>query len=87
MVAHAGTPWAWRSRGRVVGLVAVMVTASACGAAWFAFSNKEPPWLIGSLALAASYGLLGYFFFVRPSIRSLRRWDIEHERQTPLTRA
>src|SRR5262245_35842625 len=69
VVAHAATPWEWRSRARVCALVAAcgLLTLLAVGLAWDRRVGK-----------AAFQGTIAALLLVVPSVRSVRRWDRRH---------
>jgi uncharacterized membrane protein len=78
-IAHVFTPWEWRSRWRVLALVAF---STAVGVAALVDVVSKPHYSLAShvvhfavVAAAIAFGI------VRPSLRSLRRWDELH-RQT-----
>lgn len=68
-IAHAATPWAWRSRTRVLALVAVCVllTVLAIGLAW-----------PRGLGTAVFQGAIAALLLVLPAVKSVRRWDRLH---------
>jgi hypothetical protein len=71
-IAHACTPWEWRSRGRVLVLVGAAVAVCVAGVVL--------GWLRGdglgnSTTLAVISGVALLLLFVRPALRTLRRWD------------
>jgi hypothetical protein len=76
-IAHAATPWEWRSRWSVLALV---VFSSAVGVAVLVDVVTTPHYNLATHALhfavVAAIVALG---MVRPSLRSLRRWDETHQ--------
>jgi hypothetical protein len=73
-IAHAATPWEWRSRAAVVGLV---VATIAVPVAFIADALSGGDGRI-RLVLVLWYGGFGSLLMVRPAIQSLRRWDKCH---------
>ena len=74
-VAHAATPWEWRSRTSVVALVvvAIAIPLASIAAAWTDDDGAN------RLVALVFYGVLGVLVLVRPALRSLRRWDQNHD--------
>jgi hypothetical protein len=71
-VAHAATPWEWKQRGRVVVLVAVAAVLCIWSTVAGLIAGDSPA---SSALIAASNACVTILLFVRPSLRSLRRWD------------
>jgi hypothetical protein len=84
-IAHAATPWEWRSRTSVVVLVLAMTALTV--------AMVLDGWLNDGVnpAVATVLGTtFGWLLFVRPAMRSLRRWDERHrqaKRSVPTERA
>jgi hypothetical protein len=77
-VAHAATPWEWRSRSAVSVLLAVDVVLFVASLATGAFGATSG---VGGMTIAAAaHGVLGYLLFLRPGVRSARRWNQLHDR-------
>lgn len=74
VIAHAATPWEWRSRAWVVALVsiAIVLPCAFIADAWIGGDGAN------RLAALLWYGGLGGLMLVRPAVRSLRRWDKQH---------
>jgi hypothetical protein len=73
-IAHAATPWDWRSRAAVVALVvvAIAVPVAFIIEAWIDADGTN------RLMALFWYGGLGSLLAVRPALRALRRWDESH---------
>ena len=72
-IARAASPWEWRSRRSVVVLVIAMVALTAVGILNGWLNNEMNP-----VVAFVFLGLFGVVGFVRPAVRSLRRWDEAH---------
>jgi hypothetical protein len=85
-VAHAATPWKWRSRWTVIVLIiaTVVFTVAMILDGWLGEGNNP-------VLATIVWGGLGSLLLVRPAIRSLRRWDDAHrseeDRPIPTERA
>ena len=68
-IAHAATPWEWKSRTRVIALVVVCVllTAVAVAAAWLRGPGH-----------AVFQGVIAAVLLIVPAVLSLHRWDRLH---------
>ena len=73
-IAHAATPWEWRSRAAVVALV---VVSFALPIAWIISIWLDDD-VASPVVVSLIWGLLGLWLAVRPAVRSLRRWDEKH---------
>jgi hypothetical protein len=78
-VKHAATPWEWRNRSAVVGLVAVcvVVLVAVIAVSWIQLDGTN------RFVALLFYGALGSALLVRPARRSLRRWDERHRPSSP----
>ena len=77
-IAHAATPWEWKSRSAVVALVVVAIAVPIVFVveAWINDEGANRLWAL------LWYGGLGSLLAIRPAVRSLRRWDERHRAGT-----
>ena len=75
-IAHAATPWEWKSKAAVQGLVLLCIAMFALSIAWpfidGEFEEKSAP------LQACLYGVLGFALFLWPGVRAWRRWRSIH---------
>jgi hypothetical protein len=75
LIAHAFTPWEWRSRTSVVALVVLFGGWMIVGPVLVLTDDIAP--LAMGFRIVVSDVIL-YFVGLRPALRSLRRWDDSH---------
>ena len=75
VIAHAATPWAWRSKVAVQCLVVFCVAMFGLSVAWPFLDGQSE----GNLVAQAGFnGVLGFALFLWPGLRSWRRWRESH---------
>jgi hypothetical protein len=72
-VAHAATPWAWRSKLAVQALAVAAALLFLAGILWALFVGEPEDQSPIARALMAT--VVGYFLLLRPGVRSWRRWQ------------
>ena len=77
VLARLATPWEWRSRAGLVGLLAIALTLCVAS---FALGFERGEGLGGGLLVGAISALIGFFLFLLPSLRTWRRWSRTHAR-------
>lgn len=75
LIAHAFTPWDWQSKVAVEVLVVALTVVFGYGVALGLMAGD--PWS-NRLLVTAVNATIGYLVFLRPGLRSWRRWKMAH---------
>ena len=73
-IAHAATPWDWRSRRRVEAVVGIAVLWGVVALIGALVDSRRAA-IGGLLFNVLSRAMIWFFLAMRPALRCLRRWD------------